>query len=138
VGVVLDSSLLIGAERGAVDFERFLKSLKTTPVALAAITAAELLHGCYRARDAGVRARRSAFVDAVLDLVPVLPFGLAEARRYAQLWAELAREGRVIGPHDMLIAATALARGYAVATLNHHEFARVAGLRLQPIERFIS
>jgi len=135
---MLDTSVIIGAERGAVRLDALLESLGGEPVALSAVTASELLHGCQRALDAGVRARRGAFVEALLDLVPVLPFGLAEARRHAELWAELARRGTPIGPYDMLIGATALARGDALATLNGREFARVPGLRLVPMEAFLS
>jgi len=138
VGVVLDTSVLVAAERRAVSFEALLESLGEEPVAIAAITASELLHGCRRASDPGVRARRAAFVDALLDALPVLPFGLSEARRHAELWAELARTGSVIGPHDLLIAATALARGHALATINQREFARVPGLRLVAVERYLS
>ena len=107
-------------------------------MAVAAITASELLHGCHRASDPGVRARRAAFVDALLDALPVLPFGLPEARRHAELWAELARTGNAIGPHDLLIAATALAQGHALVTINQREFGRVPGLRLVATERYLS
>ena len=138
MGVVLDTSVLIAAERGAVRLEALLESLGEETVAVAAITASELLHGCHRAGDAGVRARRSAFVDALLDSLPVLPFGLPEARRHAELWAELARTGTAIGPHDLLIAATALAQGFVLATLNQREFGRVPGLRLVATEGFLS
>lgn len=131
--MILDTSVLIAAERQTIRFEAFLEELGDEPVAMAAITASELLHGCHRATDAGTRARRSAFVDSVLDIIPVLPFGLPEARRHAGLWADLALQGAMIGPHDLLIAATALARGEALATLNHREFGRVPGLRLTPV-----
>lgn len=133
MGLVLDSSVLVGAERGAVRLEPLLESLGEEAVWISAITASELLHGCHRASDAAVRARRGAFVEAVLDAVPVLPFGLPEARRHAELWAELARTGAMIGAHDLLIAATALAGGHALATLNRAEFGRVPGLRLAAI-----
>ena len=136
MGVILDTSLIIAAERGALRFEDLLRSLGDAPVGVAAITAAELVHGCHRAVDPGVRARRTAFVEALLDLVPVIPFGLAAARQHAHLWATLSEAGRVIGPHDMLIAATALARGDALGTLNEGEFGRVPGLRLLPLETF--
>jgi tRNA(fMet)-specific endonuclease VapC len=137
MGVMLDSSVLIAAERGGIRLEPFLNSLGDAPVGIAAVTASELLHGCHRAADPGIRARRLAFVDALLARVPVLPFGLAEARRHAELWAHLAREGAMIGAHDLLIGATALAHGHSLATLNTKEFGRVAGLRLINLERFI-
>ena len=136
MGVILDSSVLIAGERGALRIEGLFAGLGDEPVTMAAITASELLHGCHRAADGGTRARRGAFVDALLDLIPVLPFGLPEARRHAQLWADLVREGAMIGPHDLIIAATALARGHALVTLNRREFARVGGLRLIDVEAY--
>ena len=134
---MLDSSVLIGAERGVLRIEDLLRSLAEEPVAMAAITASELLHGCYRARDAAVRTRRLAFVEGLLGALPVLPFGIAEARRHAELWAALAQGGTVIGPHDMLVGASALAQGYRLATLNRSEFSRIPGLRLIETERFM-
>lgn len=44
----------------------------------------------------------------------------------------------MIGPHDLQIAATALAAGHEVATLNAQEFQRVAGLRVVDAIRFRS
>lgn len=138
MGIVLDTSLLIAAERGRVRIEAMLGACRDESVGIAAITASELLHGCHRAADPGVRARRFAFVDALLALIPVLPFGLAEARRHADLWADLVHRGEMIGPHDLLIGATALAQGHALATLNHREFSRVAGLQLLNTAEFLS
>lgn len=136
--MILDTSVLIAAERGRLRLEALLLSLGDEPVRIAAITASELLHGCHRAADPGVRARRFAFVDSLLELIPVLPFGLAEARRHAELWAHVAKEGTILGPHDLLIGATALAQGHTLATLNTAEFSYVAGLRLADIGRFAS
>jgi tRNA(fMet)-specific endonuclease VapC len=138
MGLVLDTSVLVAAERRTVRFEALLESLGEEPVAVAAITASELLHGCHRAGDPGIRARRAAFVEALLGTLPVLPFGLPEARRHAELWAELARTGSTIGPHDRLIAATALAQGHALVTINQREFSRVPGLRLVATDRYLS
>jgi len=138
VGVILDTSVLVAAERRTLRVGDLLHSLAEEPVAMAAITASELLHSCHRASEPGVRARRWAFVEGLLDAIPVIPFGLAEARRHAELWADLAKAGGLIGPHDMLVGATAVAQGYALATLNQRELARIPGLRFVPTERFAS
>jgi len=135
---MLDTSILVAAERRTLRMGELLQSMGEEPVGMAAITASELLHGCHRAAEPGVRARRWAFVEGVLDTIPVLPFGLAEARRHAELWADLAKQGGVIGPHDMLVGATAVAHGYALATMNAREFGRIPGLRLVPTERYVS
>ena len=136
MGVILDTTVLIAAERRVLRFDDLLGAISAEPLALSAVTASELLHGCHRARDRGTRARRLAFVDGLLGALPILTFGLIEARRHAELWADLAGSGTLIGAHDMLIGATALARGYALATLNRRDFARIEGLQLVPIERF--
>ena len=135
--MILDTSVIVAGERGTVRIEALLASLGDEPIAIAAITASELLHGVLRGGDAGVRARRAAFAEAVVDLVPVLPFGVPEARCHAQLWAELLAAGAVIGPHMLLVSATALARGYGVATMSEREFGRVAGLRVVPVAAFL-
>lgn len=134
---MLDTSIVVAAERRTLALEPLLASVAEEPVALAAISASELLHGCHRASDPGTRARRFAFVEAFLDLIPVLDFGLVEARRHAELWAGLAREGALIGAHDLMIGATALAHGYTLATLNARDFSRIPGLRLVAVERFV-
>jgi predicted nucleic acid-binding protein len=138
MGVILDASVLIAAERRTLRFEDLLRSRAGDPVALAAITAAELLHGCHRARDPAVRARRAAYVEWLLESIPIVPFGLPEARRHAALWADLAEAGAPIGPYDMLVGATALSRGYALATLNRGEFARIPGLTFVALDAFLT
>lgn len=129
--------MLIAAERRTLRFDAWLESLVDEPVAISAITASELLHCCHRATNPAVRARRTAFVEALLDAIPTLPFGLAEARLHAEIWAELARGGSAIGAHDLLIAASAMTRGYSVASLNQRDFARVAGLQVVAIDAFL-
>lgn len=60
----------------------------------------------------------------------VQPFDLGQARVHARIWADLASRGEMIGAHDLQIAAAALALDHELATLNVHEFRRVAGLKL--------
>jgi predicted nucleic acid-binding protein len=72
--------------------------------------------------------RRSAFVESVLETIPVLDFGIEAARGHALITAGLAVGGELIGPHDLIIAATALSCGYPVVTGNFREFQRVPGL----------
>ncbi len=136
MGVVLDTSVLIAAERRTLDLARLLSAPGVESVAIAAITVSELLQGSLRTSDAGLRARRAAFADWIASTAPVLPFGTNEARRHAEIWAHLTGTGMTIDAHDMLIAATALAGGHAVATLNVRHFARVPGLRLVDVTPF--
>ena len=130
MGLILDSSLLIADERGKFDMPGFLRQFSSVQPVIAAITASELLHGVERAQDAGRKARRQRHVEQILAAIPVQTFDLVQARVHARIWAELETRGQIIGPHDLLIAATGLALGHEVATLNIQEFQRVNGLKM--------
>jgi predicted nucleic acid-binding protein len=94
------------------------------------ITVAELVHGAYRAKSPSVRDRRLEFIDRLTRDVPVYPVTLEIARVAGRIEGENAARGVVIGFEDLLIGATALQLGYAVATLNVRDFARIPGLQV--------
>jgi tRNA(fMet)-specific endonuclease VapC len=96
-------------------------------VAIAAITASELLHGVHRASDEH-RGRREAFVEAVLAAFPTIPFDILVARIHARLWAGLTLVGADVGAHDRLVAATAISAGWRVGSANTRHFGRGGGV----------
>jgi tRNA(fMet)-specific endonuclease VapC len=128
VAVLIDASILIDAERGRLDLQPHVARRGDDEAFLSVITASELLHGAHRATRPDVRARRSAFVEGLLERFAVLPVDLGCARAHAQLWAELRQAGAVIGSHDLWLAATCVAHGLTMITANMREFARVPGL----------
>jgi tRNA(fMet)-specific endonuclease VapC len=129
VAVLIDVGILIEAERGRLDLEPHVARHADEEAFLSVITASELLHGVHRAVDPAVRARRSAFVEGLLERFPVLAADLACARAHAQIWAELRRAGTVIGAHDLWLAATCVAHGLVMVTADVRDFERVPGLR---------
>ena len=134
MAVVVDSDVIISLERSSGQIEGLAELTDDETVAIAAVTASELLHGVHRADSAQRRARREHFVEAVLAEVEILPMDLAVARVHARIWADLAARGRRIGSHDMIIAATVLAHGFRLATRNVDELGRIDGLELIPVE----
>lgn len=137
MGLILDTSILIAAERRSLDLAALLEAEADTLVSLSSVTASELLHGVHRAVSPEQRNKRSAFVEDVLLTFPILSFDLASARCHAQIWASLEKEGRVIGYYDLIIAATALTYDHVIATLNEKEFARVPGLQLLNVRPYL-
>jgi tRNA(fMet)-specific endonuclease VapC len=144
VGTVLDTTVFIELERAMRDLpaarampevtQRLESQLgESEEVGIAAITASELLHGVHRAADEH-RARREAFVEAVLAAFPTLSFDLLVARVHARLWAGLASSGTEIGAHDRLVAATAMSAGWRVGTANIRHFDRIPGLNMTPLQ----
>ncbi len=95
-------------------------------VAVSVVTAFELEVGALRAQG-----RR--YADAVrrfLAALDVLPLEDSARAAYGRLRTALERRGEVIGAHDMLIAAHALALGATLITNNEREFRRVKGLKV--------
>jgi predicted nucleic acid-binding protein len=130
MGLILDTSVLIAAERKRLDLPGLFTAYPAEACYIAAITAAELLHGVARAQTAERKKERSSFVESILSEIEVIDFDLAVARCHAELWAALEGIGKIVGPYDLLIAATALCYDHAVVTLNVSEFRQVAGVRL--------
>jgi len=137
MGLILDSSVLIAAERKRLRFQDFCASLGDEELFITAITASELLHGVERAVDPVIRSKRAAFVEALLARFQVLEFDVDVARHHARIWAVLATGGTLIGPHDLQIAATALRHEFTLATLNRDEFLRVPSLRMAELKDYV-
>lgn len=131
MGLLIDASVLLEAARGRLDLERRLAGREDEPFHLAAVTAADLLFVAHRAERPDVRARRTAFVAAVLERFPILDVDLATARAHAELRVLLQGEGVRIGPHDLWLAAACLAHGLALATTSARELGRVPGLTVE-------
>ncbi len=137
MGIILDSSLLIAAERQRFKATEFFSAHSGERFYLAAISVAELLHGVERATPQK-RAARAAIVEHFFSVLEVIDYDASVARQHAVLWATLARTGKLIGPHDMLIAATALLHGHKLATLNRVEFCQVPKLKLVDVASYES
>lgn len=137
MGMILDTSILVADERRRFDLTGFFQAHAQETFSIAAITASELLHGVERANTPERKLKRQSYVEAVLQKLSAIDFDLRIARHHARLWAELEIAGKIIGPHDMMIAATALAEGHSLATLNQDEFARVPGLSLASVSDFL-
>ena len=127
MGLMLDTNVFIYSERSGNPID-FSKWEKYGDVYISSITVSELLVGVYYANSDARKIRRSAFVEAVLAKMPVLSFKSEEARVHAGLFATLAKQGKLIGAHDLIIAATAIVHNCAVLTENIKEFEKVPGL----------
>lgn len=128
MGIVIDSSVLIAWERDQLNLETEMARYAEEDFAISAVTASELLHGVHRARTPARRSQREAFVEGLLARMPVFSFDLITARVHARLSSELAVKRVPVAPHDLMIAATAIANGYAVAARDERSFPKIPGL----------
>ena len=135
LGIVLDSSVLITAERrnrtAAQAVESVLQTIGEVPIVLSAISVAEIGHGIYRANTPEVRGRRRAFLDELKATIPIHPITEATAEIAARVGGEQAAKGINLPLADLLIGACALELGYAVGTSNVRDFDRIPGLTVK-------
>jgi predicted nucleic acid-binding protein len=137
MGLVLDSSVLIAAERDVRPISELLAPLELlhgeTEIVFSSITALELEHGFYRANTVGLSRRRKEYLDTVFAAIPVEPFTREMAQVAARIDADAKRTGRVIPFPYLLIGVTALYFGYAVGTRNLRHFRMIPGLNVIPL-----
>ena len=108
-----------------------LTVLKRADVLLCAIVKAELYFGARRSAEP---IQSLALVRQFAANFESLPFDDGAAEIYGRLRADLAREGNLIGPNDLLIASIALARRAVLVTHNTAEFSRVPDLSIEDWE----
>jgi tRNA(fMet)-specific endonuclease VapC len=129
MAIILDADVIIRGEKGAFDLSSWVESRPDDQFEIAAITVAELWHGVERARGTN-KTKRERFLRIILDLLPIVPYTELTAIEHARIWAALESSGQTIGPYDLIVAATALERGSAVATFNQKHFISIPGLRV--------
>jgi tRNA(fMet)-specific endonuclease VapC len=108
-----------------------LRTHAASEILLSAITKAELLYGARHSQRVSENLRTLA---AFFRPYVCLPFDDSCAEQYGSIRADLASRGQLIGPNDLLIAATARAHNLTLVTHNQEEFSRVVGLQLEDWE----
>jgi tRNA(fMet)-specific endonuclease VapC len=132
MGLILDSSVVISAERRGETVERLIERVVTAAgdqeAALSAVGLTELVHGLYRANTSSLRLRRQSFLDELLADLTVYPFTKQTALLAGKLDGEQQSQGVVIPFADLLIGATAISLGFSVLTSNVRHFRQLPGL----------
>jgi tRNA(fMet)-specific endonuclease VapC len=136
MGLVLDSSVLIAAERGKRSVSELLSSLEATysetELLISSITVMELEHGWHRAISSDIALKRRLYLDEVFAILPVEPFTREMGVLAARVDAEIRMSGNSIATADLLIGATALHLSYAIGTHNVRHFRMIPGLQVIP------
>lgn len=128
MSILLDTSVLILAERQGSTIRSALPA--EAEVGLSVVSVAEYWKGVERAETATRRQRRVDFYDRALARLTQIDVDVPIALMSARLWADLERRGSILGAFDLLIAATALTLGWALATADVRDFRRVDDLEL--------
>lgn len=127
--LALDTNTISYFFRGEAAVVEAMRRHPAAQLAVPAVVAYELRYGLLRLPAEAAQPRLEA-LNLLLGRMPILEFNEACSRRAAVLRVALEAAGKPIGPHDLLIAATALGHGHALVTRNVSEFSRVPGLEV--------
>jgi predicted nucleic acid-binding protein len=132
MGLILDSSVLVAAERQGHNARQMLASIARkiaeTEVGISVVTLIELSHGAARADTPERKAKRHKFIEELLTAIPTHPVTVPLALRAGQIDGENQARGTRVPLPDLLIGVTALELGYGVGTANLRHFQQLPGL----------
>jgi tRNA(fMet)-specific endonuclease VapC len=107
---------------------RRLQKVPVSDVCVSVVTKSELLYGV----EVSPRRRQDeAALNAFLNYLEVLDFPDNASSHYAQIRAQLKKQGKMIGANDLFIAAHARSLGLTLVTHNTQEFRRVTRLAIE-------
>ncbi|MCL2890722.1 MAG: type II toxin-antitoxin system VapC family toxin [Methanomassiliicoccaceae archaeon] len=95
---------------------------------LPSMVKAELIAGALKSQKNKVNLEN---VEKITSGFEIVPFDNAASVLYGKLKADMIKKGNIIGPNDLVIAATVLSRGGILVTNNTREFVRVEGLMIE-------
>jgi predicted nucleic acid-binding protein len=131
VGWLIDTSLWIAVERGAVGAADIHAITRQEPVYLSPVNVAEIRFGLELVRP-GRQKQRAAAALRRLRRKPQLRITVETAEAFGILAAKLRKTGR--DPHvrinDLWLAAQAIQRDFRLLTSNARYFADIPGLQL--------
>jgi tRNA(fMet)-specific endonuclease VapC len=126
--LLLDSTVLVHQERSSLNLDEQIHD--DDDPAIAAITVAELGVGVELASGRRRTARR-AFLDDLIESLPVLAYDLEVAQSHTRLLVAARASGRPRGAHDLIIAATARATRRTVVTTDDAGFDDLPGVAVR-------
>ena len=127
---LLDTSVYSQRIRRAPDPKVMTRwqNLGDASLAVSSVCEAELLFGLERRDSARLWLEYEEFL---MDHLTQIPFDSAEARVYAKTKDRLFTSGTPISELDLMIAATAIAHGLVLATLNVRHFQLIYELEVE-------
>ena len=127
-GYLLDTNIITDIIRNPTGLAaRRIEQTDPKDICTSIIVAAELRYGCAKKGSAKLLAK----VEAMLEIIPVLPLDVPADSEYGGIRSELEAAGQTIGLNDLLIGAHAHALGLTLVTDNMREFNRIRGLSVE-------
>ncbi len=105
-----------------------IKNTDVGMIGISSITVSELKYGAYKSKYKDQNLKR---LDEFLTPFEILSYDQTAAEYYGEIRSKLEKQGFIIGPLDLLIAAHALSKGLILVTNNEKEFKRIKSLKIE-------
>lgn len=137
--IVLDTNIVSETMRAAPDQNvvAWLNRQDIKTLHLTAVSLAELRFGIAQLNDGKAKTDLGERLDRALDLVfqgRVVPFTVDAAKAFADRMATARRQGRAVGFHDGMIAASVAALGFTIATRDTSPFEAMGVSVINPFD----
>ena len=137
MGLILDSSVLVAAERQSQTVHQILADLyraqKDIEIGISVVTLTELAHGVARAGTAERKERRLRFIQELATAIPIYEVTAPIAFEAGLIDGKNQCRGIRLPMADLLIGVTALELGFGVGTSNLRHFGLIPGLAVTQI-----
>ena len=124
---LLDTNFIIFLLKGDLSAKQLLSLQEAESFYLSSITVSELIHGAFKSKQ---QEKNLSKVDLIIKNFDILDFNLGAARVFGRLRSNLEKNGTIIGPYDLQIAAIALENSCTLVTRNLKEFTRIDDLKV--------
>ncbi|MES0489038.1 MAG: type II toxin-antitoxin system VapC family toxin [Leptospirales bacterium] len=129
MNIFLDSNICIYYLTGKYPvITENIKNNDPIRVKIPSLVKAELTVGALKSKR---QTENLHIINTFLSYFEIIPFGNMESEIYAEVRASLETSGKIIGPNDLIIAATVMANNGILITNNEKEFKRVKNLRIE-------
>jgi predicted nucleic acid-binding protein len=130
--IVVDTDVIIDFFRNispAADV--FFKLISLEKAAITAISVFELYVGVEGAQ-------RLRQIEALVQQITILPLNTIEAAMAGRIYTQLKTRGKLVGTHDILIAAICVANNLPLYTKNVAHFSEIKDIRLLSPDQILS
>lgn len=133
MGYLIDTSALLAAHQHPDCLDPLVQDSPEEDFYLSVISAADLLYAAEQIAEPTSKIALQAYVDSVMDQVPILPLDRSIARIHARLSVSLNETDLSLSNNDTWLAASCLAYGLTMVTLRNEMFGELKGMEIHPL-----
>jgi len=111
-----------------VELVKKFKKVRIDDIGISSITVSELQYGVSKSKH---REKNQQRLNEFLLPMKILAFDENAAKYYGDIRYLLEKQGQIIGPLDLLIAAHAISEQLIIVTNNDKEFRRIKNLKIE-------